>query len=59
MTLVMLEVFFNFDINLIVLIHLQELRGVGCECFVMGYAAYHDIFPIWALAEYRHHVLQS
>jgi len=36
-----------------------ELRGVGCGCFVMGYAAYNNIFPIWALAEYRHHVLQS
>jgi len=36
-----------------------ELRGVGCGCYVVSYANYHSIFPIWALGEYRRHVLQS
>ncbi|KAL9253412.1 Beta-amyrin synthase-like protein [Drosera capensis] len=36
----------------------QEITGVFMRNCMQHYAAYRNIFPLWALAEYRKHVLQ-
>ncbi|GAB4850351.1 hypothetical protein Ancab_029653 [Ancistrocladus abbreviatus] len=36
----------------------QEIAGVFMRNCMSHYAAYRNIFPLWALAEYRKHVLQ-
>ncbi|XWS15968.1 hypothetical protein CRYUN_Cryun34aG0047100 [Craigia yunnanensis] len=35
----------------------QELAGVCLRTCIIHYAAYRNIFPLWALGEYRKHVL--
>ncbi|MED6144977.1 Cycloartenol synthase 2 [Stylosanthes scabra] len=35
----------------------QEIRGVFNKNCTINYAAYRNIFPIWALAEDRNHVM--
>ena len=37
----------------------QEIMGVFNRNCMISYSAYRNIFPIWALGEYRRHVLQS
>lgn len=37
----------------------QEIIGVFNRNCMISYSAYRNIFPIWALGEYRRHVLQS
>ncbi|TKY44490.1 Cycloartenol synthase [Spatholobus suberectus] len=37
----------------------QEIMGVFNKNCMITYAAYRNIFPIWALGEYRFHVLQA
>ena len=37
----------------------QELMGVNMRNGMLHYAAYRNVFPIWALAEYRNLILFS
>nr|KYP61355.1 Cycloartenol synthase [Cajanus cajan] len=37
----------------------QEIMGVFNKNCMISYSAYRNIFPIWALGEYRSHVLQA
>ncbi|XP_028752047.1 cycloartenol synthase [Neltuma alba] len=37
----------------------QEIIGVFNRNCMISYSAYRNIFPIWALGEYRNHVLQA
>nr|AUD10127.1 putative cycloartenol synthase [Ononis spinosa] len=37
----------------------EEIMGVFNKNCMITYAAYRNIFPIWALGEYRHRVLQA
>jgi cycloartenol synthase len=37
----------------------QEITGVFSRNCMISYSAYRNIFPIWALGEYRRHVLRS
>ena len=34
----------------------QEITGVFMKNCMLHYAAYRNIYPLWALAEYRKHV---
>lgn len=38
---------------LIIFIFLQEITGVFMKNCMLHYAAYRNIYPLWALAEYR------
>uniref|UniRef100_A0A3Q7GYQ9 Squalene cyclase C-terminal domain-containing protein n=1 Tax=Solanum lycopersicum TaxID=4081 RepID=A0A3Q7GYQ9_SOLLC len=37
----------------------QEIMGVFNRNCMISYSAYRNIFPIWALGEYRAHVLKA
>lgn len=37
----------------------QEITGVFMRNCTLNYSSYRNIFPIWALGEYRHQVLSA
>jgi len=48
-----------YILNHVTILPFQEIMGVFNKNCMITYAAYRNIFPIWALGEYRRHVLQT